>query len=144
MEVKNNNIVIVFSLLLCLVITIKGEANNRREKLKSIANLGVMAATHIPCSYPYFPIPYGCWCGPTRPWPSPFKPIDEFDEICKSHDWCYQDAIETKCLYWEVYLLNYKWHDENGKIICDQSNNSCQMKVCQCDKDLIDSLIANV
>ena len=75
-----------------------------------------MAATHIPCDFPYFPIPYGCWCGITLPWPSPYKPIDDLDEACKSHDWCYEAAADEGCSIWDEYVFNYKWHDDNGEV----------------------------
>ena len=82
----------------------------------ALINLGVMAATHIPCDFPYFPIPYGCWCGITLPWPSPYKPIDDLDEACKSHDWCYEAAADEGCSIWDEYVFNYKWHDDNGEV----------------------------
>ena len=82
----------------------------------ALINLGVMAATHIPCDFPYFPIPYGCWCGITLPWPSPYKPIDDLDEACKSHDWCYEAAADEGCSIWDEYVFNYKWHDDNSEV----------------------------
>ena len=51
-----------------------------------------MAVSYIPCSFPYFPIPYGCWCGISVPFPPKHEPIDNFDEKCKVHDYCYEDA----------------------------------------------------
>ena len=82
----------------------------------ALINLGVMAATHIPCDFPYFPIPYGCWCGITLPWPSPYKPIDDLDVACKTHDWCYEDAVDSGCSIFDEYVFNYKWHDDNGEV----------------------------
>ena len=59
----------------------------------ALINLGLMAISYIPCSFPYFPIPYGCWCGITVPFPPNHdEPIDNFDEKCKVHDYCYEDA----------------------------------------------------
>ena len=55
-----------------------------------------MAAQYMPCPFPYFPIPYGCWCGITIPWPARHDPIDTFDEKCKIHDYCYEDAIHIE------------------------------------------------
>ena len=58
-----------------------------------------MAAQYMPCPFPYFPIPYGCWCGITIPFPSGHDPIDTFDEKCKIHDYCYEDAINIEVYY---------------------------------------------
>ena len=74
-----------------------------------------MAITHIPCSLEsiFLFTHYGCWCGIGG---GPYKPIDEFDEACKTHDGCYQDALDTGCSFWDEYIFSYKWHDENGKV----------------------------
>ncbi len=44
-----------------------------------------MAAAYIPCDFPYFPIPYGCFCGITITLPV-HPPVDAFDESCMIHD----------------------------------------------------------
>ena len=54
-----------------------------------------MAVHYIPCDFPVFPIPYGCWCGITVPFPAKHEPIDIFDEQCKIHDYCYEDALNA-------------------------------------------------
>ena len=54
-----------------------------------------MAVHYIPCDFPVFPIPYGCWCGITVPFPAQHEPIDIFDEQCKIHDYCYEDALNA-------------------------------------------------
>ena len=84
----------------------------------ALVNLGLMAADHIPCDFPYFPIPYGCWCGITLPWPCPYKPVDDFDDLCKTHDYCYEEAEDSMgCSIWDEYLWLYKWHNgEDGEV----------------------------
>ena len=86
--------------------------------LIALVNLGLMAADHIPCDFPYFPIPYGCWCGITLPWPCPYKPVDDFDDLCKTHDYCYEEAEDSMgCSIWDEYLWLYKWHNgEDGEV----------------------------
>ena len=60
----------------------------------ALLNLGLMAIEYIDCPFPYFPIPYGCWCGVTIPFPPEHdEPIDTFDSLCKTHDYCYEDAL---------------------------------------------------
>ena len=61
-----------------------------------------MAVEYIPCSFPYFPIPYGCWCGITIPYPPAHEePIDQFDAKCKTHDICYEESLaEVKKVVW--------------------------------------------
>jgi hypothetical protein len=44
-----------------------------------------MAARYINCPFPYFPIPYGCYCGITIV-PPDHPPIDEYDASCMVHD----------------------------------------------------------
>ena len=68
-----------------------------------------MAISYIPCSFPYFPIPYGCWCGITVPFPPNHdEPIDNFDEKCKVHDYCYEDAIkEVNIFDFENFLKSH-------------------------------------
>ena len=68
-----------------------------------------MAVHYIPCDFPVFPIPYGCWCGITVPFPAQHEPIDYFDEQCKIHDYCYEDAIK------EVNILNFAKSKTNKK-----------------------------
>ena len=75
-----------------------------------------MAASHIPCDFPYFPIPYGCWCGITLPWPSPWKAVDDFDSSCKTHDYCYEDANALGCGVMDDYVYLYSWDDVDGEV----------------------------
>ena len=83
-----------------------------------------MAISYIPCSFPYFPIPYGCWCGITVPFPPNHdEPIDNFDEKCKVHDYCYEDA------YPQVRNLTNK--KVNLKIILKMSQVLNRVQVCE-------------
>ena len=47
----------------------KYETTHNELKERALHNLGWMRTTHLPSNFGYFPIPYGCWCGSTRPWP---------------------------------------------------------------------------
>ena len=78
-----------------------------------------MAAEHIPCDYTWWHISYGCWCGITIPFPSPWKPIDTFDAACKTHDYCYQDTQDNDTLDCDIldeYVWNYKWDTVDGEV----------------------------
>jgi len=138
MEIRDQLYVAILFVILCSSCV----AQNGMEKPKSLVNLGLMAADHIPCDFPYFPIPYGCWCGITLPWPCPYKPVDDFDDLCKTHDYCYEEAEDSMgCSIWDEYLWLYKWHNgEDGEIICDDTNDPCQAYICGCDKNVIDSI----
>ena len=73
----------------------------------ALINLASMAIEYIPCGFPYFPIPYGCWCGITLPYPPAHEePIDSFDAKCKTHDICYdQSQIEVNLIAYTVLGL---------------------------------------
>ena len=86
------------------------------SSIPALINLSLMAAEHIPCDFPYFPLPYGCWCGITYPFPSPWKPVDSFDATCKTHDFCYEDANSAGCGVMDDYVWNYKWHNLEGEV----------------------------
>jgi len=108
---------------------------------KSLINLAAMAIEYIPCPFPYFPIPYGCWCGVTVPYPPAHEePIDSFDAKCKTHDICYDESLTQGCSLWDNYVWNYKWKIENGEITCDEDQNFCQKFICECDAKVIKSL----
>ena len=86
-------------------------------KCLALVNAAAMLKNYMPCAAPYFVFPYGCFCGLTRPWPCPWKPIDQFDEICKVHDYCYEDAnAKLGCTQWDDYVYTYKWHDEDREV----------------------------
>ena len=68
-----------------------------------------MVATSLDCPFPYFPIPYGCWCGLGPYQPNPHRPIDEFDAACKEHDLCYDEAVASGCDVFDEYFWNYSW-----------------------------------
>ena len=72
----------------------------------AILNLASMAVQYMPCPSPYFPIPYGCWCGITIPFPARHDPIDTFDEKCKIHDYCYEDAIHIEVLPRLIFVFS--------------------------------------
>ena len=83
--------------------------------------MAVMMAKITKCPFPYLPVPYGCWCGPTIPWPQTEDPIDKVDALCKTHDYCYEDAeINLGCDILDEYILPYKWTFYENKV---QVNN---------------------
>eukprot|EP00093_Oithona_nana_P002043 02043.XXX_36226_37015_1 [CDS] Oithona nana genome sequencing. len=99
-----------------------------------------MAVSYIPCSFPYFPIPYGCWCGISVPFPPKHEPIDNFDEKCKVHDYCYEDAYPQGCDILDAYVWDYDWKIENNTIVCDANQDFCQKMICECDAKVISAL----
>ena len=97
-----------------------------------------MGAEMIPCSYPWFPIPYGCFCGVELGPEDQFKPMDEFDEACRIHDHCYDDALKIPgCEGEKEYIHDYKWSKNGTEIICDPSNDPCGKALCHCDSTVI-------
>lgn len=78
-----------------------------------------MVAEYIPCPFPYFPIPYGCWCGITIPFPPLHEePVDVFDAQCKSHDYCYEEVnAEQGCNLLDNYFWSYEWHLIKGEVL---------------------------
>ena len=59
-----------------------------------MVQLGLMASSALGfCGFPYFAIPYGCWCGiNVAPIPEIPDPVDDFDAACRDHDACYEDG----------------------------------------------------
>ena len=74
-----------------------------------------MFREYIPCPFPYFPIPYGCFCGITINKPDK-PPIDEFDATCLVHDECYDEGIVEGCSVFDEYVWNYDWEMKNGTV----------------------------
>jgi hypothetical protein len=73
-----------------------------------------MAVYVLPCD---FPIPYGCWCGITDPFPAEGDPIDNYDQHCKNHDYCYVEGIEQLgCTVLDEYVWLYDWDKVDGKV----------------------------
>ena len=92
----------------------------------------------LPC---WFPIPYGCWCGISIPFPPPEDPIDEFDSSCKRHDYCYEAGALLNCTSFDEYVWLYEWDLVDDKIVCDkEQNDACQQHFCECDRVVIHEL----
>jgi hypothetical protein len=73
-----------------------------------------MALRVLPCA---FPLPYGCWCGITIPFPPSGGPIDKWDEMCKVHDYCYVDGQkDIGCNFIDVFIWPYAWDYVDGKV----------------------------
>jgi len=111
------------------------------EGLKSVFELGYMASSLINCSFPYFSLPYGCWCGinavSIHRIPAP---IDDFDSACRLHDICY-DTVKGDC---DWYLSAYSWQLIDDKIVCLDGwmESSCERSICECDKQVVTSIAA--
>jgi hypothetical protein len=71
-----------------------------------------MGAYVLPCM---FPMPYGCWCGITIPFPAEGDPVDKFDQICKEHDYCYERGPE-ECSFIDEYFWPYSWDLVDEKV----------------------------
>merc|ERR1711973_369959 len=122
-------------LALILALLSTGVSCDVKEE-RNIVQLAIMVVDIIPCQFPYFPIPYGCWCGFT-PNPPPDLPIvDGFDESCKIHDHCYDDAVANGCDWLDEYIWDYDWDlSSDGKeVICAENQDVCQKSMCECDK----------
>ncbi len=111
--------------------------------LSALLNLASMMWNVLPC---IFPIPYGCWCGITIPFPAPEDPIDEYDATCKTHDFCYEDGALLNCTSLDEYVWLYSWDlTDDGRVVCDAFNNdACQQHFCECDRDVTHGLAALV
>lgn len=89
-----------------------------------------MLAKHVPCESPYFPIPYGCWCGITGNVTTPPKPVDDFDAMCMAHDNCYEKANDDhNCTAIDDYIKLYKWDYLDGQV---RLLNAIITKECHC------------
>ncbi|XP_074657046.1 acidic phospholipase A2-like [Tubulanus polymorphus] len=81
---------------------------------------------------------YGNYCGKG----GSGRVLDQIDRCCKVHDDCYGRISNNECksksfwdiLFTSVYLNRYAWKMQNGAIICESTNNRCDMVLCQCDK----------
>jgi len=127
------------TIILCFGAFNFSQATQRADK--SVVQLGLMVAESIDCPFPYFPIPYGCWCGITLPYPPAHEePIDEFDANCKVHDHCYDAAVETGCDWLDEYVWAYDWKWDGSEIICSEDQDPCQKMMCECDKGVAGAL----
>jgi hypothetical protein len=73
-----------------------------------------MYTSVLPC---IFPIPYGCWCGLNGPFPGMADPIDNFDQLCKDHDLCFDKGRnELKCSWFDMYVRVYNWDLTDRKV----------------------------
>ena len=75
-----------------------------------------MATAVSPCPFPYMPVPYGCYCGLTFGKPD-YDPVDDFDELCKHHDECYEEVEQGGCKSaYDEYIAPYSW-ELNGSTV---------------------------
>nr|NP_001076000.1 phospholipase A2, membrane associated precursor [Mus musculus]P31482.3 RecName: Full=Phospholipase A2, membrane associated; AltName: Full=Enhancing factor; Short=EF; AltName: Full=GIIC sPLA2; AltName: Full=Group IIA phospholipase A2; AltName: Full=Phosphatidylcholine 2-acylhydrolase 2A; Flags: Precursor [Mus musculus]AAC52252.1 secretory group II phospholipase A2 [Mus musculus]AAH45156.1 Pla2g2a protein [Mus musculus]AHB62392.1 phospholipase A2 group IIa [Mus musculus] len=70
---------------------------------------------------------YGCHCGLG----GKGSPKDATDRCCVTHDCCYKSLEKSGC---GTKLLKYKYSHQGGQITCSANQNSCQKRLCQCDK----------
>eukprot|EP00088_Acartia_fossae_P003897 TRINITY_DN11674_c0_g1_i1.p1 TRINITY_DN11674_c0_g1~~TRINITY_DN11674_c0_g1_i1.p1 ORF type:complete len:150 (-),score=8.71 TRINITY_DN11674_c0_g1_i1:29-478(-) len=122
-------------LSLLLITVLLSTASSKKEE-KNVLQLAYMVTQIIDCQFPYFPIPYGCWCGFTPNPPEDLPTVDGFDESCKEHDFCYDDAVANGCDWLDEYVWNYDWDlsDDGKEVICAEDQDFCQKAMCECDK----------
>ncbi|XP_020622303.1 neutral phospholipase A2 3-like [Orbicella faveolata] len=66
---------------------------------------------------------YGCWCGRG----GSGTPVDDTDRCCKTHDECYDRAMEEDCRPYS------DWYDRSGCTGCGSNNDRCEKLICECD-----------
>ncbi|NWS80157.1 PA2GE phospholipase, partial [Toxostoma redivivum] len=69
---------------------------------------------------------YGCYCGLG----GSKKPLDATDWCCHAHDCCYKKLVSAGC---KPKTTHYKLDFIGNQIICG-AGNSCQTRICLCDK----------
>ena len=74
--------------------------------------------TFLSCDGGLFPIPYGCYCGPSEEDGDPtYTPIDAFDAHCQIHDQCYNVVRRPEVCNASAYFISYSWDlDENEEV----------------------------
>ena len=94
------------------------------------------------CNSGLFPIPYGCYCGPSDDDVS-FDPVDAFDAACLVHDNCYREAPEHGCRdQWDSWVKGYAFTVRDKEITCPADQSECLRFICGCDKAVVEALVA--
>nr|P23028.2 RecName: Full=Acidic phospholipase A2 homolog textilotoxin D chain; Short=svPLA2 homolog; Flags: Precursor [Pseudonaja textilis]AAZ22644.1 textilotoxin D chain precursor [Pseudonaja textilis] len=119
--------------LLGVCVSLLGAASIPRPSL-NIMLFGNMIQCTIPCEQSWLGyLDYGCYCGSG----SSGIPVDDVDKCCKTHDECYYKAGQIPgCSVQpnEVFNVDYSYECNEGQLTCNESNNECEMAVCNCDR----------
>ena len=99
--------------------------------LAAVFQLGVMASRVLNCTFPYFAIPYGCWCGINVVSADAIpEPVDDFDAACRDHDACYERVATKWAPHCDSTWTVYDWGTEmnNTKVMfCKNMSNGCKL-----------------
>ncbi|XP_052066920.1 basic phospholipase A2-like isoform X2 [Mytilus californianus] len=113
-----------------MVYSYKGEARTARHK-RSFRQLEYQLDYHFGEDRATALLDYGCYCGKS----GKSHPLDGVDQCCKDHDDCYDR--EHDCL---PKTLDYRFYLGNKTVNCEDGPNSCEGRVCKCDKTFVDCL----
>ncbi len=81
---------------------------------------------------------YGCWCGLG----GRNQPVDATDRCCHLHDRCYDVAESYDC---DTKLFHvYKYTASMGSAQCHDDADSCNYRVCMCDKKATECFFNNL
>ncbi|NXV45328.1 PA21B Phospholipase, partial [Uria aalge] len=101
---------------------------------RAVWELRSMLKCTIPGSHPLLDFAdYGCYCGLG----GKGTPVDELDRCCQVHDNCYSQAKKVdscRFLIDNPYTKIYSFSCSSGQITCHNTNNECEMFICNCDR----------
>ncbi|XP_033828099.1 phospholipase A2-like [Periophthalmus magnuspinnatus] len=100
---------------------------------KALWQFGKMIQCAQPGVNPLIFNEYGCWCG----FGGKGTPVDELDQCCKVHDKCYEAARKLpgcSAIADLPYVLVYDHTCSNQRVTCSDTNDTCQLAVCECDR----------
>ncbi|OUC47953.1 phospholipase A2 [Trichinella nativa] len=101
----------------------------------SLPNLGCMVECTAHVDGMIYYNNYGCYCG----FGGSGTPVDEIDNCCKTHDECYDSAVDSGiCGKWEQYYIWYYWQCNDGNPTCssDKNKSKCAQALCNCDREI--------
>jgi secretory phospholipase A2 len=82
---------------------------------------------------------YGCWCGNGG-----FgDPVDAIDSCCKVHDECYDTVEQVYDCSPKVFNM-YDYEAQLGSAKCNDPEDSCDYRICKCDKDAAECFYRNI
>uniref|UniRef100_A0A673GCH3 Phospholipase A2 n=1 Tax=Sinocyclocheilus rhinocerous TaxID=307959 RepID=A0A673GCH3_9TELE len=116
--------------------TVKTVIFSHLNSIKNLLQFKDMIKCTVPDSSPLLDFAdYGCFCGLG----GTGTPVDQLDQCCFTHDACYGTAITLEScssLFDDPYtnIYDYKCDENTKTVTCLDSNDECDMFVCQCDK----------